>query len=356
MPVSATEREAGVRAAFADQAHWCVKLGSPFTARLCGLIAERLDRNTEAGRRVLDWPGDPTGTADALPMRLCGGLHFLVRSGEVPELAACYPPAHEPGDETLWAALAGALARSELSAWLDSAPQTNEVGRSTVLMAGLLLVAARFGEPIELLELGASAGLNLNLDRYAYDLGGLATGDPASPVRLRPEWTGEPPPAAEVAIASRRGVDLSPVDPVRDAERLLAYVWPDQGERLARIEAALHIARRHPPPVDQGDAAGWTEERLAAPQVGGVSRVLLHSVAFQYFPAETQGRIAAAAEAAGRAATDERPFAWLRYETLAGEGAYSLRLCSWPDGGDRLLAWCHPHGTKINWLAEAPGR
>jgi hypothetical protein len=346
----ATEREAAVRAVFTHQAEWCVKLGSPFTARVCRLLGERMDRSTEAGRRALDWQGDPSGVTDALAMRLCGGLHALVRSREAPDLARCYPPRPEPDDETLWAALAKALAQPRLALWLDRAPQTNEVGRSAVLMSGLLVLAARFGQPLELLELGASAGLNLNLDLYGYDLGGLAAGDLSSAVRLTPAWSGPPPPEARVVIASRRGVDLSPVNPARERERLLAYVWPDQTERLARIESALTLAGEHPPHVDQGDAAQWTEDRLTEHQPDGVTRVLLHSVAFQYFPAETQARVAAAAEAAGRAASEERPFAWLRYEIVPGDPRYSLRLRAWP-GVDSLLAWCHPHGTEISWLA-----
>ncbi|HEX2764557.1 MAG TPA: DUF2332 family protein [Allosphingosinicella sp.] len=356
MPASATEREAAIRAVFAEQARWCVKLGSPFTARICRLLGERIDRSTGVGQRLLDWPGDPSATADALALRLCGGLHALVRSGDAPGLAACYPPFPEPDEEALWAVLAETLARPELTAWLDRAPQTNEVGRSAVLMSGLLVVATRFAQPIELLELGASAGLNLNLDRYGYDLGGLEVGDPHSAVRLAPEWKGFLPPEAEVRIVGRRGVDLAPLDPAGDGERLLAYVWPDQSERLARLEAALTIAAEHPPGVERDDAAPWTEARLAETQCEGVTRVLLHSVAFQYFPMETQARIAAAAAKAGDAASGARPFAWLRYEMVPGDERYSLRLRVWPGGEDKLLAWCHPHGTSVSWLAEGPGR
>jgi hypothetical protein len=244
------------------------------------------------------------------------------------------------------------LAHPELPAWLDSAPQTNEVGRSAVLMAGLLAVAGRFGQPLELLELGASAGLNLILDRYGYDLGGLAAGDPASPLQLKPEWTGPRPPEARVEVAVRRGVDLNPLDPRRDSERLLAYVWPDHARRLAQLETALAIAGSDPPPVDRGDAADWTEARLAEPRIAGVTRVLLHSIAFQYFPEETKARVRAAAARAGAAATREAPLAWLRYEHDSGDERITLRLRTWPGGEDALLAHCHPHGTTIHWLRE----
>ncbi len=319
--------------------------------RLCRLLGERLDRGTEAGRRVLEWPGTDA-FADALPLRLAGGLHALVRRGDAPGLAGCYPPNPLPGEEALWAALRPVLAEPDLLPWLDSAPQTNEVGRSAVLMSGLLAVAHSFPKPMELLELGASAGLNLLLDRYGYELGGVRAGDPGSPLQLRPEWTGAPPPGAPVRVVRRRGVDLNPLDPRSDGERLLAYVWPDQAGRLARLEAALAIAREEPPEVERADAADWLEARLREPgEPGepGATRVVLHSIAFQYFPEESKARIAAGIEAAGAAATAASPLAWLRYEFEDGDEA-TLRLRTWPDGGDRLLALCHPHGKWMRWL------
>lgn len=340
--------EAEVRASFALQAHYCTELAAPFTALLCTLLGERLDRSTLIGRRVLDWQGEPGPIGDALALRICGGLHFLARTGGEPTLAACYPPAPMPEVEQLRAAILPLLDSPALDAWLDSAPQTNEVGRAAVLMAGLLVIANRFDQPLRLLELGASAGLNLNLDRYGYELGGLKTGEPASPVQLRPEWRGPPPPDSTVSIVSRAGVDLKPM-PFADARRRLpAYVWADQAERLARLDAALALAAAAPPDVDQGDAADWLESRLApAP---GIVRVVLHSVAFHYFPKDRQARITAMMEQAGASATASAPLAWLRYEEEAGEGRFSLRLRTWP-GGEEQLAWTHPHGKSVEWLA-----
>jgi hypothetical protein len=355
VPGSATERAQAVRAAFADQAGWAEKLESPFMARLTATLGTRLDRSTEVGRRLLDWPGNPATGADNVTLRLCGGLHALVRSGAVPRLAACYPPDPMPDEDTLWAAVDGALQEHEaaLLPWLDSPPQTNEVGRSAVLMAGLLVIADRFRQPVELLELGASAGLNMLLDLYRYDLGGLVAGDPASMLRQSPEWKGDPPPDAAVSVASREGVDLRPMDARRDGERLLAYVWPDQPARLRQLEAALAVAAENPPRVEQGEAADWLEAKLAAPAVPGRSRVVLHSIAFQYFPAGTQARIAAMMDAAGAAASEDRPLAWLRFEMAPGDSKPSLRLRLWPNGEDRLLAWCHPHGKSVRWLGDS---
>ncbi|HYJ84110.1 MAG TPA: DUF2332 family protein [Allosphingosinicella sp.] len=347
MPGSATE--AAAREAFARQSGWAEALGSPLMVRLCRLLSERLDRETEVGRRVLDWPGDAGAFADALPLRLAGGLHALVRSGEAPALERCYPPRPLPTEDDLWEALRPALAHPALPAWLDSAPQTNEVGRSAVLMSGLLVVAEQFGQPVELLELGASAGLNLLLDLYGYDLGGLEAGDPGSALRMKPEWMGDRPPAARVEVAARRGVDLNPLDPRRDGERLLAYVWPDQRRRLAQLEAALAIAAADPPLVDQGDAADWLEERLAEPRPAGTTRVVLHSIAFQYFPDGTRERIAAAMARAGAASSRASPLAWLRFEHDPEDERLTLRLRTWP-GCESLLAYGHPHGKVVHWV------
>jgi hypothetical protein len=346
VPGSATE--AAVRAAFAQQAQWCEKLGSPFTARLCTVLGETLDRTTAAGRRALDWRGDPSSLADGLPLRVCGGLHALVLSGEAPELAMLYPPHPLPDGARLAGSLRPVLAREDLAAWLDLPPQTNEVGRSAVLYAGLLVAAQTLRGPFQLLELGASAGLNLALERYGYDLGGLRAGDRAAPLQLRPLWKGDPPPAAEVRIASRRGVDLNPA---ADPERLLAYVWPDQTERLAQIRTAIALLAAERPHVDRGDAADWIEMQLASPPPEGPVRIIMHSVAYQYFRPETQARVTAAIEAAGARA----PLGWLRMEKAPEEERFSLRLRLWPGGEDRLLAWTHPHGREVRWL-EPPAR
>jgi hypothetical protein len=341
-------RAAEIRRAFEMQADWCRRLGSPFTEQLCRVLAARLDAATSVGARVLGWTGDPV--ADALPLRLCGGLHALVRSGDAPDLARLYPPAPPPADAELAQALADTLATctAAVEPWLESAPQTNEIGRSAVLFAGLLVVAERFALPLRLFELGASAGLNLQLDRYRYRLGGLEAGDTDGAVRLEPDWRGPAPPDAGVRIDAREGVDLAPVDPVAERERLLAYVWPDQPQRLDRLAAALDMASTAPPPVERGDAADWIESRLTPQPEPGICRVVLHSVAFQYFPAAMQARVVAQIEQAGARATRTAPLAWLRFEKLAVDELFSLRLRCWP-GEEERLAWTHPHGAWVEW-------
>jgi hypothetical protein len=130
----------------------------------------------------------------------------------------------------------------------------------------------------------------------------------------------------------------------------MAYVWVDQPERLVRTAAAIGLALAHPPALDQGDAADWLEARLAEPQAEGVTRVLMHSVVWQYLPAESQRRIEAAMAAAGAAASAERPLGWVRYEADRDAGIHDLTVRGWPGGESERLARAHPHGTWIEWL------
>ena len=343
--------EETVRAALRWQAGFATQSDSPLTARVCAGLAEVLDRSSETGRRVLDWPGE--AVADALPLRLAGGLHALARSKRAPELAEVYAGrviAPEAVAEVLRAAIAAYDA--ELAGWLAGPPQTNEVGRSAVLMAGLLALAARFGHPFELLEIGSSAGLNLLIGRFGFDLGGVRAGPRDAPLLFRPEWRGTPPPAAEVRIAATRGVDVAPVDLADDAqaERLVAYVWADQAERIRRIETAIALARAHPPRLDRGDAADWLEARLTEPQPKGRTRVLVHTVVWQYLLPETQKRIEAAMARAGAAATAERPLGWLAYEGERAFNRHALTLRAWPgEGAPERLATAHAHGSWVEW-------
>jgi hypothetical protein len=341
--------ETAVREAFRNQALFCERSGTPLTAAVVRGLEAALDRSTETGRRTLDWPGDPRGSGDSVPLRLAGGLHALARRKVDERLSRLYIGDLANADRIV----ADALHRfdAELAPWLDSPPQTNETGRAGPIMAGLLLLAAEHGLPFELFELGASAGLNLNLDRFGYRLGETSAGDPTSPLQLAPAWEGASPPPATVAVLNRRGVDQSPIriaDPAQ-RERLIAYCWADQAERMARLEAALALAAAHAPPLEQGDAADFAERVLAAPQDEGVCRVLYHTIFWTYLPPDKQARIRAALAKAGPTATAARPLAWLRYELNGEGGVAELHLQSWPGGAERHLATGHPHGSRVSW-------
>ena len=341
-----------VREAFRDQARWCDQLGSPFTARVCRLCAERLSAAIPVATRILDWPGDPSVKADSVPLRLAGALHFLARTGKAPALRAVYPP-EAANDEELWAAISLALGEHEdlVRSYLATAPQTNEVMRSAALLPGLLRVAELTGLPLELYEIGASAGLNLILDRYRYQFGSATWGDAGSSLLIKPQWNGAAPAVnASLVIRSRHGVDLNPID-LRDQaarQRLLSYVWADQAERLQRLNAAMALWLSDPSPVESADAAQWLEQSSITQATPGVTRVLVHSVTWSYFPETTRQRIARLLRACGGQANQQAPLAWLRFELSTGPA--ELRLSLWPGDEDVLLATGHPHGTTMGWL------
>jgi hypothetical protein len=247
------------RDAFRRQAEWCEKLGSRFTALLCRTLADRLDDTSGFGHRALNWPLE-TLRGDLVALRCCGALHYQVRSKPKSALAKVYPPNPMPEADRLWGAI-GATIRTHddaLTRFLDTPPQTNEVSRAGVLLGGLLIVAARWRLSLSLIELGASAGLNLNFDRYVYDLGeGRSWGDARSPVRIRSEWRGNAPRLdTPLKVAARLGNDQTPLSASRkdDRRRLLAYIWPDQADRLKRLEAALDVAAEHAVEVVKEDA------------------------------------------------------------------------------------------------------
>ena len=341
------------RDAFLGQASYCTANDAPRTAAVVTALADSLDSSTQTGVRVLGWVGNPV--ADALPLRVAGGVHALWRSGNAPELAPLFAGGGSREDHA--AAMRSVVGRHDavLFPWLDGPPQTNEPGRAAQLMAGLLAIAARHGPRIELFEIGSSAGLNLMIDRFRIVLGDHAVGPIDAPVTLTPEWRGQPPPQAPIAIASVRGVDIAPVD-VTDraqADRLLAYIWADHAQRFERVERVIAMMRDHPPQLDAGDAADWVEARPAEPQEPGTTRVLMHSIVWQYLGGERQARITSAMETAGARATSDRPLGWVRVEADRTVHQHDITIRSWPGHDDaRTVGHAHAHGFWVEWLGD----
>lgn len=341
--------EASNREAFRIQEFYCRNMDAPIYARLCAAIADGLTRDRCTGARILDWPGEPT--RDALPLRFIGGLHALVQTGADSGLAAVFR-----GDTTdqgaIAAAVNAALAAHDdfLLPWLDGPPQTNEPGRSGALIVGLLEIARRYGSKVELFEIGSSAGLNLLIDRYAFDLGGVKVGPADAPVTIAPEWRGEPLVPAPIEIVSVRGCDVRPLDATDSAieARLAAYVWAETPLRAERLRQAIAMQRAKPVDLVQADAADWIEARLAEPQEAGVTRVLMHSVVWQYLPEDSANRIRSAMNAAGARATTERPLAWVMMEPDRAFAHQVIRVKSWP-GHDQwqVVATAHAHGAWV---------
>lgn len=244
--------------------------------------------------------------------------------------------------------------------------QTNEVGRSSVL-ALMLNDAAYYTQlPLAWLDLGASGGLNLHVDRFRIEYqregGVIATGPSDASVRLRCEIrTGAPAVGRDHAeIVWRRGVDQSPVD-VSDPEQarwLQACVWPSQPERHARLAAAIAVAQAHPQDIREADAVEGVAAALReAPD--DAAFVMTTTWVWYYLPAQTQRRVLQLLRESGRR---------VLWYSLEGRGVVaelgqpaerevidSLVGRVVIDGGEVLsgdvLGLSHPHGTWLDWYA-----
>ena len=348
-----TKGEAAVQTAFANQVDYCLRAGANITARVVAAMIEvlRSDTSNALIERVRGWQGAPL--ADALPLRVAGGIHSLHLGGDAPELLPIYGGV--PADDA--AIVAGVIQAHEarLLPWLDGPPQTNEAGRSANFIAAMLWLAEKGLPPrFECLEIGSSAGINLMLDRYRYDLGGVVVGPERAAMEFVPEWQGAPPPDRSIEIVATRGCDVAPVDLTDPAQalRLKAYIWPEHTIRFERMEAAIAEARKRKPDLVRMNAADFITAELAKPQESRTTRVLMHSIVWQYVPEDQQDSVRAAMDEAGAQATEERPLAWVSVEADRTVHRHLLKVRYWPGGDEEVqLAWSHPHGADIEWLA-----
>jgi hypothetical protein len=345
--------------AFDFQVQWC-REPAPFTAHVLQRTRLWLASDAAAHAAFSAHAADPLAAAMAL--RWAGALHHLALRGLQP-WAGLWPPGGSglgATDAELDAAIAAAWRDQPATVQraLARAPQTNEVQRSVALLPGLLWVAARAGLPLNLLEIGASAGLNLWCDHYRHDHSRWQWGPPGAALTLSSDWQGMVPveACANLQIVRRAACDAHPVALGHPDEglRLASFIWPEQAERMDRLNTArAEVARRMAASrvqVEARPAARFLARELAAPPAG-CATVVMHSVVWQYIPAAEQAAVTAAIEAAGARASAAKPLAWLRFEPLAGDGHVELRCRLWPGGADQLLARCHPHGTRVEWLA-----
>ena len=252
---------------------------SPLYAQLSELIAERPDLLALSAR-------SPDGT----PMAFLAAVHDELLRDPGHALAAYYPTTGGagPGPGLGEAFLAFCADRAErLAATLAvRRTQTNEVARCGCLLPAFAAVAG--GRPLALIEIGASAGLNLLWDHYAYDYGHRTAGVPSSPLTIACELVGpHVPPLDPPPVAWRVGVDLAPVDASDpdDARWLRACLWPDKPARQERLAAALAVAREHPVDVRRGDALAALPGLIAEAPADALVCVF-HTAVLIYFARE----------------------------------------------------------------------
>jgi len=308
------------------------------------------------------------------PVLIFAVVHDLLLSGTDHRLAQWYPtvgghgnPTGDPYPDFRDFVLERRALVVDLLATRST--QTNEIGRCSVMRPAWAQVAEEVQSPLGLIELGASAGLNLLLDRWAYSYSpdGPRYGDASREVLVEAQSRGAPvPPLGPLQLASRIGIDLHPID-VHDDEAvqwLLACVWPEQLSRFQRLKAAIDVARTQQPQVIAGDIVE-SLPATAADVPADQHLAVQNSWVLNYLPAHARQRLTEELSDIGTA----RDLSWLSVENPestpdldypprpdgveepADSGATVAVLTTWRSGRRtvRRLADCHPHGTWLRW-------
>ena len=301
---------------------------SPLYERLLAGLAGAAERRFDGGviARLLEVDG-PAGPVEAR-LLLMAALHRAALDEPGLPHAEWYPRAVgpdrvRPADSGAPGALALAYLiehEESVAAFMRSTRiQTNEVGRCVALLLGILL-AGQFGMPVRLLELGASAGLNLHLDHYHYRYDGGPSWGPATGPVLATRAEGRIPRSLApptIAVAERRGVDLHPLDVVDDdhVRNLHAFIWAE-ADRHERLEAAVALGRAEPVTIDRGDLISWAAER-GQPQAD-VTTVVFQSQVRHLLSSQQRDELGATLEGLLRAASPTAPVVHVAFEAPRG--------------------------------------
>lgn len=332
-------------------------------------IAEGMSRDSLASLLLAAAPGQ------ARPVLFFAALHELVlRRPEVPAARwyASVVGADRVPDGDPWPDVRDTVTahRDELTATIATrTTQTNEVNRATYV-AALLHLATRDlpDQPIALIELGASAGLLLGVDRFRVEVGEARCGPVESPVRCRGESRSANFPSSLrfPRVVATCGVDLAPI-PLEDTAQvrwLEACLWPDRPERLERFRAAVELLRPEPPPVLEADMVDGCAMAItrALEQEPAAHVIVMTSWALTYLEPARRAQLA---EVLAIAAARGTPVSWTSAEPVGcvpgiptaadGPGTTVLGLRRWRSGREvapERVGSAHPHGAWIDLGAD----
>jgi len=229
--------------------------------------------------------------------------------------------------------------------------QTNEVARC----AAFVPLLAELNADLALIEVGASAGLCLFPDRYAYRYDGKLLGD--SPLAIDVDTVNSVPiPDSLPVVNWRAGLDLNPLDVSNneDLAWLRACIWPEHDERRRRFDLAAAIVAEDPPHIDRGDLLTATVELIDQAPPDAI-KVVFHSAVLAYVDEAGRAEFAATMQ---QLVKDRDDVVWLSNEAAslvsgipAGEGRTGGAHFHLGRNGDELIATTDPHGSWISWHA-----
>jgi hypothetical protein len=343
--VNLTKRTDGYWDRFIAECHH-LKAGAPLYAALAGSIKHDEELCALAAEA---WDDQPMANI------LFGAVHYLLLRGTEHPLRAYYrtlggnPSNGEPfpAFRDFCVTHRDALRRQIRT----RVTNTNEVGRSAILNAAFLELAKSVTEPLHLIEIGPSAGLNLYWDRYHYKYRWegeeLISGANDSDLVLEMPVSGSRPPSGNPPrVGTRVGLERTPVDlnDAEDRDWLRALIWPDHPDRLARLEKAIAAVRSFHPDIRPGDALRLLIDAIAsAPREGALC--VFHTMATYQFYEEDRAALDAILTVAGM-----RRRVW-RLSMEWESDIYPLRLHRYAGGTreDLVLATCDSHGSEMHW-------
>jgi hypothetical protein len=323
---------------------------------------------------ALSESGEALRAIEAAPARkrhpavILAALHDLALAGRAPALAAAYAAAD--GDAAAGAAIDTLLQMTDsvVAIAVRRPTRANETGRCAVLYPAIAEAARRAGaDAVGLIDVGCSAGLNLNVDRVDISYSsGQSLGDPSSPVQMSSSVVGDRPIPARAMpeVVARIGVDLDPVDvtDADDARWLRACLWPDQPERAARLEAELALAATAPPLLLHGDPVEVVPDAFARVPADALP-VVTTTWALSRFPLESRLRFL---HRLGEAAAG-RAVAWVSAEGVgvaptiptlgdrraSGHSIIGLAVFDRSALRAEAVGRCWSQGRFLAWLAES---
>ncbi len=196
-----------------------------------------------------------------MPNLLFAAVHYLLLQNSTHQLAQYYPSIYKNGSPKAvpFSVFQNFCEQHETEIkhlLATKSVQTNAPNRCAYLMPIFVHIAKQHPDKeLVLLDIGASAGLNLQWNSYHYEYSnGQKFGDAASGVKIKTkirnnsaDFNCQSFPKKVTSI----GIDKNPVNLYQEETSLWlkALIWPDETERFKRLSAAIELTKKQDPEI-----------------------------------------------------------------------------------------------------------